>query len=120
MITEEIVAWIKIVKYRQLLKQILSRHLELVNRQPRPGVDSELVIDEERDTPPAQAMLGRRWRIDGITFCARIRDGKFWIEEHWTEDGIATELVAAGVPKEDIVLAFHEPELRAYTEFAAA
>lgn len=26
----------------------------------------------------------------------------------------------AGVPKEDIVLAFHQPELRQYTEFAAA
>lgn len=58
-------------------------------------------------------------RIDGITFFARIRNGKFLIEEDWTEDGIATELVAAGVPKEDIVLAFHEPELQAYLDIAA-
>ena len=50
----------------------------------------------------------------------RIRDGKFWIEEDWTEDGIATDLVRAGVPKEDIVLAFHEPEMRQYTDFAVA
>ncbi|WP_442921720.1 element excision factor XisI family protein [Microcoleus sp. Aus8_D2] len=33
------------------------------------------------------------------------------MEEDWTEYGIATDLVAAGVPKEDIVLAFHEVEL---------
>ncbi len=59
-------------------------------------------------------------RIDETTFFARIRDGKFLIEEDWTEDGIATELIEAGVPKEDIVLAFHEPEMRGYTEFAAA
>ncbi|WP_445305151.1 MULTISPECIES: element excision factor XisI family protein [unclassified Microcoleus] len=26
----------------------------------------------------------------------------------------------AGVPKEDIVLAFHEPEVRQYTDFAVA
>ncbi len=111
----------KVAKYRQLLKQILSRHLELVNRRPVPGVDAELIIDEERDN---YLWLTVGWsgdeRIDGVTFFARIRDGKFWIEEDWTEDGIATELVEAGVPKEDIVLAFHEPEMRAYTEFAAA
>ncbi len=111
----------KIVKYRQLLKQILSKHLELINRQPWPGVESELVIDEARDN---YIWIKIGWsgeeRIDGITFFARIRDGKFWIEEDWTEDGIATELVEAGVPKEDIVLAFHEPEMRPYTEFAAA
>jgi len=45
---------------------------------------------------------------------------KFWIEEDWTEDGIAADLVRAGVPKEDIVLAFHEPGRRQYTDFAAA
>ena len=36
------------------------------------------------------------------------------------EEGIATALLAAGVPKEDIVLAFHSPEKRKYTEFAIA
>ncbi|MBV7334508.1 XisI protein [Chloroflexi bacterium TSY] len=46
--------------------------------------------------------------------------GKIWIEIDWTEEGIATELVAAGVPKEDIVLAFHHPSMRQYTEFAVA
>jgi hypothetical protein len=111
----------KVARYRQLLKQILIRHLELVNRQPVSGVEAELIIDEERDN---YMWLTVGWsggeRIDGITFFARIRNGKFWIEEDWTEDGIATDLLAAGVAREDIVLAFHEPELRPYTEFAAA
>ena len=111
----------KIVKYRQLLKQILFNHVELVRRQPWPGVESELVIDEVRDN---YIWIKIGWsneeRIDGIAFFARIRDGKFMIEEDWTEDGIATELMEAGVPKQDIVLAFHEPEMRSYTELAAA
>ena len=55
-----------------------------------------------------------------MTVYVRIRDGKFWIEEDWTEEGIATELVRAGVPKEDIVLAFHDPKTRQYTDFAVA
>ena len=35
-------------------------------------------------------------RITGMTVYVRIRDGKFWIEEDWTEDGIATDLVRLG------------------------
>ena len=34
------------------------------------------------------------------------------------EDGIAEELINAGIPKSDIVLGFHEPEIRQYTGFA--
>ena len=59
-------------------------------------------------------------RVRGATLYVRLRNGKFWVEEDWTEDGIATELVEAGVPKEDIVLAFHHPDRRSYTEFAVA
>ena len=46
--------------------------------------------------------------------------GKIWIEEDMTEDGLATELVEAGVPKEDIVLAFNPPDRRHLTDYAAA
>ena len=35
-----------------------------------------------------------------------------------TEEGIATDLLEAGVPKEDIVLAFQPPDVRRFTEFA--
>jgi hypothetical protein len=50
----------------------------------------------------------------------RLKDGKFWIEQDLTKEGITTELLEEGVPKEDIVLAFHAPELRPLTEFATA
>jgi hypothetical protein len=59
-------------------------------------------------------------RITGMTVYIRIRDCKFWIEEDWTENGIAIDLVSAGVAKEDIILAFHEPKMRQYTDFAVA
>jgi hypothetical protein len=44
---------------------------------------------------------------------------QIWIQRDGTEDGIANDLIAAGIPKRDIVIAFHPPELRAYTEYAA-
>lgn len=49
-----------------------------------------------------------------------LKHNKIWIEEDWTEDGVATDFLNAGVPKDDIVLAFHPPHLRQYTEFATA
>ncbi len=58
-------------------------------------------------------------RVTDMTVYVRIRDHKFWIEEDLTEDGIANDLVQAGVPPEDIVLAFHEPKMRQYTDFSA-
>ncbi|MBC8141985.1 MAG: XisI protein [Armatimonadetes bacterium] len=48
-----------------------------------------------------------------------LHGGKFWIHEDNTEIGIANCLVAAGVPKERIVLAFHKPILRTESGFAA-
>ena len=42
-----------------------------------------------------------------------IIDGKIWVQKDGTEDGIAAELEAAGVPKHDIVLAFRHIEDRA-------
>lgn len=53
-----------------------------------------------------------------MTVYVRICDGKFWIEEDWTEEGIANELIRLGVPKQDIVLAFQDPKMRQHTEFA--
>jgi hypothetical protein len=44
-------------------------------------------------------------------------DGKIWIQYDDTEEGVATDLLAAGIPKEDIVLGFRHPNVRQYTEF---
>ena len=49
-----------------------------------------------------------------------LRNNKIWIEEDWTEDGIATYFLASGVPPEDIVLAFYDPLTREHSEFAVA
>ena len=50
----------------------------------------------------------------------RLRDTKVYIEEDWTKEGVVTALMTAGIPKDDIVLAFNPPELRELTEFAVA
>jgi hypothetical protein len=42
------------------------------------------------------------------------------MERDETEDGVTLELVAAGIPASDIVLAFHPADVRPYTGYAIA
>lgn len=47
-----------------------------------------------------------------------IRDGKIWILTDNTEVGVASELVAEGLSKDQIVLGFYTPHMREVGEFA--
>jgi hypothetical protein len=57
-------------------------------------------------------------RIRGCLLHIDIKDQKIWIQHDGTEESIADELVAMGVLKEDIVLAYHALYKRKFTEFA--
>ena len=111
----------KLTEYPQIIKRILTEYVELSKKRPNPNLETFLIVDEPNNH---YIWMNLGWekeeRITGITVYVRIRDCKFWIEEDWTEDGIATDLMAAGVPPEDIVLAFHHPKMRQYTDFAIA
>ena len=53
-----------------------------------------LVFDELHDH---YLLIGRGWpgeeRIKKNTIHVRLRDGKIWIEEDWTEDGVVTDFL---------------------------
>jgi hypothetical protein len=59
-------------------------------------------------------------RIHGCLVHIDIIDGKIWVQRDGTEDGVTYELVAAGIPKEKIVLGFHPPNVRQHTGYAIA
>lgn len=111
----------KLAQYRTIIKSVLEHYVELLNRRPVKGLETDVVFDEDRDH---YLLYNTGWTKQGhetgATVYVRIRNGKFWIEEDWTEEGIATHLLEAGVPNEDIVLAFQPPEMRPHTEFAIA
>ena len=112
---------VKLTAYRQLVKGILTRYAALFNRKPIPGTEDEVVFDEERDHYIWHTIgWNGNKRVWDTAVYVRLRNGKFWIEIDWTEQGIATDLLEAGIPNEDIVLAFHHPEVRPYTEFAVS
>jgi XisI protein len=110
----------KLTYYPELIKQILTDYIELTNLHSHLDLEQFLIVDEAKAN---YIWMNLGWqngeRVTGMTVYVRIRDRKFWIEEDLTEDGIANDLVQAGVPHEDIVLVFHEPKMRKYTDFAA-
>ncbi len=57
-------------------------------------------------------------RIYGCVIHVDIRNDKIWIQHDGTEEAIADQLVEKGVPKKEIVIAYHAPNLRQYTDFA--
>jgi len=57
-------------------------------------------------------------RIRGCLLHIDIKEQQIWIQHDGTQDSIADELVAMGVPKKDIVLAYHAPYKRQFTDFA--
>ena len=111
----------KMTNYQELIKRILTKHVNNFASQPEEAVQSFLVTD---DAHGHYIWLDLGWtpeeRVNRPIAQVRLSNGKIWIEEDYTEHGIAEELLDAGVPHEDIVLAFHAPELRQYTDFAAA
>ena len=88
-----------------------------------PGEISKFRIRGLLDTHQNRYTL-QHLEIDGPQHIARtlayleIRDDKIWTEVDNTEKGIAPDLVAAGIPKDKIVLAFYPPALREVGEFA--
>jgi XisI protein len=48
-----------------------------------------------------------------------LKDGKIWIEEDWSEDGFASELLRREISHGEIVLAFQPIQIRAQTDFSA-
>ncbi len=79
----------------------------------------EMLIDrEQRHYQLITVGWNKHRRVWGCVIHVDIKDQKIWIQHDGTEEGIANLLIKKGVPKQDIVLAFHAPYKRQYTGFA--
>ncbi len=111
----------QIESYSTLIKQALSEYVTLVRRSPNLPYRVVTAFDDDH-----QQYLVRKvgWkennRILKTVLHVALENGKIWIEEDLTEDGIATWFLEHGVPNNAIVLGFQPPPLRAYGEFAVA
>lgn len=105
--------------YRRIVRQLLSRHAEL---KPGIGQITTVPVFDEASDNYMVVDLGwdRTGRVHAVVLHLHLMNEKVWVEVDGTENGIAQELVDAGIPKEDIVLGFYRPERRRLTEFAVA
>ncbi|MEM6404410.1 MAG: XisI protein [Cyanobacteria bacterium P01_D01_bin.116] len=110
----------KLRNYREIVQEVLTEYHH-INEKSGSTTESVLVFDELHNQ---YLLLLMGWdkdeRIKSVMIHIRLKDDKIWIEEDWTEDGVATDLLEKGVSREEIVLAFHSPHVRQYTEFAIA
>ncbi len=105
--------------YRQIIRQVLTPYINTTYANV--NVKNHQIFDHETDR---YLILSEGWEnqqhLHSCLIHVEIINDKVWIQLDNTEDGIAEELIQAGIPKQDIVLGFHEPEIRPYTGFAVA
>jgi len=107
--------------YPMLIKQALREYVALVEKSHQLPYQVVMAFDDEH-----QQYLVRKlgWtenkRILKTVLHVALQNGKIWIEEDWTEEGIATWLLEHGVPHCNIVLGFQPPLIRSYSEFSVA
>jgi hypothetical protein len=105
--------------YRQIVRELIK---EYAKYKPSHGeIDTEAIIDLEKDH---YEVMHIGWddqrRVHGSVIHIDIIKGKIWIQYDGTNRPVADELVAAGVPREDIILGFHPYQVRQYTDFGVA
>ena len=107
----------KVAQYRQYIQEVIRRHS--AHPVTYGEVELQRIFDTEHDDYQlVHAGWHKAHRQYGCLMHMDIKDGKIWIQHDGTEVGVANELVELGVPKEDIVLAYHAPYQRQYTGFA--
>jgi hypothetical protein len=109
----------KVTHYQQLIEDILR---EYASFKPSYGdIEVEFISDPSKGHFQLMTVGWKgQQRIHGCQMNVDIKGGKIWIQHDGTEEGIANRLVAAGVPRDDIVLAFHTPFMRKFTDFAVS
>ena len=107
----------RVENYQTYIEEIVKRY---GSYKPAYGdVEVQTIFDRENHHYQLVTVgWNKDQRIRGCVLHIDIKDEKIWIQHDGTEVGIANELVALGVPKEDIILAFHAPYKRQYTGFA--
>jgi XisI protein len=109
----------KLTRYRQIIKDTLNECAAIPFSYGE--IEQRVFIDREENN---FFLFNIGWhnkkRIHGCVVHIEIINDKIWIQQDGIEDGIANDFLKAGIPQDEIVLAFHPPSVRPYTEFAVS
>jgi hypothetical protein len=108
---------LSIDQWRETLEKILQYYADIPYRYGE--VSTYVLVSRDLNH---YMLMQEGWektrRIHGTIVHAEIRSGKIWMHYDGIEDSVTEELVAAGIPKDRIVLAFHPPHIREHTGYA--
>jgi XisI protein len=106
-------------QYREIVQRLLQDYAGYGRDEQ--DIETELILDTTRDH---YQLVHVGWqddrRVYGCILHLDIKNGKIWLQHNGTENDIAAELVEMGIPKTDIVIGFHSPFKRQFTEYAVS
>jgi hypothetical protein len=104
---------------RDIVEKILLGHTPVPNGHGE--IETQTVFDRARDH---YLLVNVGWvkhgRIYGTMAHIDIIGDKVWVQTDGTEEGLAGQLVEAGIPADRIVLGFRMAEVRKHTGYAVA
>ncbi|NMF57975.1 XisI protein [Pseudanabaena yagii] len=102
----------RLERYRQIVRTFLEEYAQ-ESVSPNENVTAELVFDEKRDR---YLLVHIGWqdarRIYGCPMRIDIIDNKVWLQHNSTEISVDQELIARGIPEDDMVLRLQSPRIR--------
>jgi hypothetical protein len=109
----------RLIRYRQAIKSFLQDYADSRSNQSDRIIQT--VFDAENDR---YLVLDIGWegakRIHHCIFHLDIKDGKIWLQENNTDLEVDQELEAMGIEKKEMVIGFHHPSMREYSDYAIA
>ncbi len=108
----------KITHYKQLAHKVLMEVVDFTKAFDNP--EMMIVTDFEHGH---FMLVSDRWAKNSHYYGPLIHvevknDGKVWLRHDGTNLEVGNDLLAAGIAKEDMVIGFHSPSMRKYTDFA--
>lgn len=96
---------VTVEEYRDRVQQLLAEYQKPKSLQAE--VETQLVVDTKGDH---YQLVNVGWdndrRVYGVVIHIDIKDNKIWLQQNLTDQLVAEDLVALGIPKDHIVLGF--------------
>jgi XisI protein len=109
----------RLEQYRKCLQDFLNSYSSYGPKKTE--IETQLIFDTEHDH---YLLLRTGWdgerRVHHCIFHFDIKDGKIWLQENNTDIEVDKELEEMGISKKEIVVGFHHPSMREYSDFAIA
>jgi XisI protein len=105
--------------YRQSLKTLLKGYADSINTNSSRAIEVETIFDTENDH---YLLLDVGWqerkRIHHCILHFDIKSDKIWLQENNTDIEVDEDLTEMGISKQEIVIGFHHPSMREYSDYA--